>query len=233
MSATCSVLGPAAAGKTTFINTAAQRGDLGVGHGIEAGTTEVVWIRPPHLIHDHNIIFMDTPGLDNPDKLDLEIVAMIKTSLQEAKIRLYAILYLHPISCNRMPGSELRRLKLLMNLWKADEVPNVIIVTTRWSEVEDKIGTKREEDLKNKFWAGLIASGCKVKRFYCTPQSALDILRPSPDKMISSSSRTLDAYIPTSRKTAPDKTAPKNARKKLSLLRLLLRQIFQRSFDDS
>ncbi|KAG9045861.1 hypothetical protein FS842_001073 [Serendipita sp. 407] len=78
------VLGPAAAGKTTFINTAAQRGDLGVGHGIEAGTTEVVWIRPPHLIHDHNIIFMDTPGLDNPDKLDLEIVAMIKTSLQEA-----------------------------------------------------------------------------------------------------------------------------------------------------
>ncbi|KAG8814897.1 hypothetical protein FRC19_001418 [Serendipita sp. 401] len=178
------VLGPAAAGKTTFINLATQRGDCGVGHDLDPGTTKLDWVRGPHLINGRAVIFIDTPGLDDAEKKDTEVMNMITDSLAKAKYKLDTVLYLHPISDNRIPWSGLERLKLLASLWKIDRVSNLVIVTTMWDEVKEEVGVRREEELKIKFWADLMAMGCQVKRFHRTTESALEILSPPTQKVV-------------------------------------------------
>ncbi|KAG8852733.1 hypothetical protein FRB91_006067 [Serendipita sp. 411] len=78
------VLGPTGAGKPTFINTLTQRGDLGIGHGIGPGTTTVQEIRSLHSIEGHSVIFIDTPGFDDAQKSDQEIMVIVKNSLKKA-----------------------------------------------------------------------------------------------------------------------------------------------------
>ncbi|KAG8784658.1 hypothetical protein FRC19_009068 [Serendipita sp. 401] len=61
-------------------------------------------------------------------------------------------------------------------------MPNVVFVTTMWDRVAMEAGEQREEELKRKFWAKLIAKGSEVKRFYATTESALDILHTPLNK---------------------------------------------------
>ncbi|KAG8756680.1 Translocase of chloroplast [Serendipita sp. 396] len=181
-------LGPTGAGKTTFINLAAQRGDHGVGHEIDSCTTVVDWVRPSNLIEGHKVTFIDTPGFNGTEGQDVDIVNMIKDSLDKAQIRLDTVLYFHPISENRMSGSSLRCLKLFASSWQNDKVPNLVIVTTMWGDVTPKVGEERENELKSKFWAELITNGCEVKRLHLNADSVLDILRTSLSKGSSPSS---------------------------------------------
>ncbi|KAG9052864.1 Translocase of chloroplast [Serendipita sp. 407] len=174
------VMGPTGAGKTNFINLITERGNLGIGHGIQPGTTEIEWIKSPRLIDGHSVTFIDTPGLDDTEQQDIDIVTTILASLQKfcgTKSKLDAILYLHKISDNRMGASELKRLELFANLCGAEASSNVVFVTTMWDRVAKEVGDAREEELKSKFWVGLIAKGCDVKRFHATTESALEVLR--------------------------------------------------------
>lgn len=55
-------------------------------------------------------------------------------------------------------------------------MPNVVIVTTMWSLVPEKLGTEREEGLKKDVWNYMLEGGCKAKRFTDTYESAWDIV---------------------------------------------------------
>ncbi|KAG8813874.1 hypothetical protein FRC19_002132 [Serendipita sp. 401] len=121
-------------------------------------------------------------------------MAAVKNSLKKANLIPDTILYLFPISCNRILGSELTRHNLLMNSWKTDRIPNIVFVTTMWDHVEEEVGAKREEELKSKFWAEWVAKGCEVRRFNRTVHdSALNVLRALPAKMGASHSYEADA----------------------------------------
>jgi hypothetical protein len=55
-------------------------------------------------------------------------------------------------------------------------MPNAVIATTMWGRVRGTEGEKREARLKSKYWADMIAQGCRVERFQDTYESAWDII---------------------------------------------------------
>ena len=52
---------------------------------------------------------------------------------------------------------------------------NVLLVTTRWSEVDNDTGSMRERQLKQNFWAYMIHRGSNMNRFHGDRDSAIAI----------------------------------------------------------
>ncbi|KAF7983557.1 hypothetical protein HWV62_21140 [Athelia sp. TMB] len=197
-----SVMGPTGAGKSSvckfnikhiishadsiekFVSMAmgseASEGET-VGHGLESYTQDVRVVRCRHPDDPRSYVFVDTPGFDDTNLSDADILLRIATWLTatyQKHIHLTAILYLHRISDNRMAGSALRNMELFQRLCGDAALPNVVLVTTMWDEVDEATGERREQELRDTFWASMIDSGSQIARFYHTPESAWKILGP-------------------------------------------------------
>jgi len=61
-------------------------------------------------------------------------------------------------------------------------MPNVIMVTTKWSKITEKHGAQREKELETRFWKDMIADGCATARFGDTYESAWSIVGRLSDK---------------------------------------------------
>jgi hypothetical protein len=81
-----------------------------------------------------------------------------------------------------MSGSVLRSLKLFAALCGQHALPNVILVTTMWSEVREETGICREGELKAIFWKDMVAGGCRTARFENTYESAWRIVNSAVKK---------------------------------------------------
>src|SRR6266498_2260415 len=92
-------------------------------------------------------------------------------------MRLSGLLYFHRISDNRMAGTPLRNLRLFEKLC-GEEFDRIILTTTMWNEVDDNLGSEREEELKTLYWKSMIDRGSYVKRFLYTRESAFEVLTP-------------------------------------------------------
>jgi hypothetical protein len=51
-----------------------------------------------------------------------------------------------------MTGSTYKNLEVFKNLCGLKAMPNVVLVTTFWTNVAGEIGVKREANLKRTFW---------------------------------------------------------------------------------
>jgi hypothetical protein len=89
---------------------------------------------------------------------------------------LTGLLFLHRISDNRMAGTELRNAQMFEKLCGSSALPNVALITTMWDSVTEKTGIRREEELREDYWASMITSGARMMRFHESHQSAWDIL---------------------------------------------------------
>ncbi|KAG8775524.1 hypothetical protein FRC20_012088 [Serendipita sp. 405] len=177
------VMGPTGAGKSTFINYAVEGKGESIGHGLKSYTQGII-IRKK-VIKGESIVFIDTPGFNDTEKSDYDILSEIATFLVQAhenQIRLEKILYLHRVSDNRMAGSPLRNLELFASLCGNVALPSVIIVTTMWSLVPETVGEEREKQLRETFWRRLEEGGCEIARFYDNVDSARQIISLSPKR---------------------------------------------------
>lgn len=52
---------------------------------------------------------------------------------------------------------------------------NVVLVSTRWSEVDEKTGAQREQQLRDEFWAYMLGHGATLARFTGQRASAMGI----------------------------------------------------------
>jgi len=75
-----------------------------------------------------------------------------------------------------MTGSVLKNLEMFATLCGQEAMPNVIIATTMWSEVQKAKGERREQELKRDFWKDMVADGCRTERFEDTYESAWRII---------------------------------------------------------
>lgn len=87
-------------------------------------------------------------------------------------IELAGIIYLHRISDNRMTGSLLTTIETFKALCDMKLMPNVVIATTMWGECKQAKAEKREEELKATFLKDMVDSGCALRRFEDTVESA-------------------------------------------------------------
>jgi len=170
------VMGATGAGKTTLINTATG-GGLGVGHGlismtdsIQAGSFE--W-------GGRRVQLIDTPGFDDTNKSDTDILNLIATHLAGAYKtgrRLTGLLYLHRITDNRVGGVSYKNMKMFHKLCGDAVLKNVVLCTTMWSGVSAEVGEQRETQLKSQFWQEMIRKGASTMRYDGTKEDAQRII---------------------------------------------------------
>lgn len=122
--------------------------------------------------------FVDTPGFSDTNLSDTEVLQMIADYLAVAykqEMKLSGIIYLHPISDNRVTHHTTKNLEMFRKLTGEKNLKNVTLATTMWDKVTEQEGLKREEELKGKFWKLLVAMGAKTARHSDTPDSARHI----------------------------------------------------------
>lgn len=179
------MVGQTGVGKSTFINAAAGRDILTIGHALKPDVTDVQHIEcsNPERYGKRRVVFVDTPAFDS-EREEKVIEKKLKTwlrSVSSKKLRISGILYLHRITDARLSDPPLRHLTLLRTLCEESikGFPNrVVLVTTMWGVLQSQaVGLQRENELQeywNKLPRGSVVS--RIMRFEDTFDSAWSIV---------------------------------------------------------
>jgi hypothetical protein len=187
-------------GRPKFINLVSG-GALEVGRGLESCTSEVQTVS--FHLDGRRVRLVDTPGFDDNDKSDTDILTMIVGYLSTSYVtpaqlsvttepnrgagapryaqgsRLSGVVYMHRISDFRMGGIATKNFRMFRQLCGDSSLSNVAIVTNMWGEVSREIGEGRETALvtKDHFFKPALDKQARILRHHNTLDSAHDILR--------------------------------------------------------
>jgi hypothetical protein len=131
---------------------------------------------------------IDTPGFDDSNMTDAEVLSLIAKWLNETYqhgILLTGAILLQPVDGNKAYGSEARRTRLFRQICGEHAYSNVVIGTTMWSKIKDRSdGEKRVEErtASGDFWANLTRHGAVVMEHEDTKQSAHRLIRALMNK---------------------------------------------------
>ena len=123
-------------------------------------------------------MLIDTPGFDDSGRTDSEILTEISRILSaqyEEGLSLKGVIYLHRITDIRYAGSSVKTLEIFKKICGRIALKNVLLVTTRWNEVDETLGASREQQLRDNFWAYMLGNGSTMARFYGNRESAVGI----------------------------------------------------------
>jgi hypothetical protein len=67
-----------------FIDLATGQGGGNVGHALHSCTKDVRSVRVPHPVDGGPVVFVDTPGFDDTNMSDTEVLGMIAHWLEKA-----------------------------------------------------------------------------------------------------------------------------------------------------
>jgi hypothetical protein len=177
----------------------ASRSNLVVGEGLESGTCEVN-VALDFELDGRLVTLTDTPGFDDTNRSDSEILATIASHLEKtcvprsfppkkdsytfnrgfrykAGMKLPGLIYIHRISDFRMGGISNRNFRMFHKLCGDDTLKNVVVVTNMWDEVDLAKGEMREAELKNRFFKQALDKGAQMVRHDNTVESTCNILR--------------------------------------------------------
>ena len=123
------------------------------------------------LYHNsRRILLVDTPGFDDSQRGDVEILELLASWFATSyylKQALVGVIYLHPITDNRLRDSTRRNIDLFQKLCGWDAMETVTLITTMWdkdSSKEEQTYLYREEYLKERSWITMTARGAAVLR---------------------------------------------------------------------
>jgi len=116
-----------------------------------------------------SVYVVDTPGFDDTDRTQGEILEDISKFLATQYafgLQLRGIIYLHRITDPKVQGSTLNNFIMFKEICGREALENVILLTTMWDVVEsESIGAKRQQELRDDFWADMIENGSMVRKF--------------------------------------------------------------------
>ncbi len=133
----------------------------------------------PVTIGASKVILVDSPGFDDPDRTDAEIledISRLLSSQYQLGVSLKGVIYLHRITDVRYQRSAVKTLNIFKEICGEKAFPNVILATTRWSEVTEAVGAEREKDLRSKFWTYMLHKGAYMTRFHGDKSSGVGIV---------------------------------------------------------
>jgi hypothetical protein len=141
-----------------------------------------VEVVPCSLGEGEVIYLVDTPGFNDSDRSDIEILLEITAWLTEAhkeKLKLSGIIYLHRIPDVRVGGVGVANLQMFRALCGDTNLESVVLATTMWDQVDKATGESREVMLMQdtNLWAPMIGHGSKVMRHDNKKVSGSEILR--------------------------------------------------------
>jgi myosin heavy subunit len=124
---------------------------------------------------------IDTPGFDDTYKSDTDILKDLAYYLAKSYgngYRLTGIIYLHPITHNRLTGSAFKNLRTFRKLCGKQSMSSTVLATTMWGDISPADGAARELELKEtaEFWGDMVREGSAVYRHTNDHNSAMNII---------------------------------------------------------
>lgn len=173
------LMGSTGTGKSTFINLASGS-NLPVGEGLRSCTSKIETGYPFELF-GRTITLVDTPGFDDTNLSDRDVLKMIAaylSSTYEQGYTLTGVIYMHRISDPRMNGISRKTFNMFRSVCGDDSLRNVVIATTMWSDVPRDRGEAHEKELRDgkEFFAPVLKAGATMVRHDGTRESAQAIL---------------------------------------------------------
>lgn len=124
-------------------------------------------------------MLVDTPGFDDPNKSDSQILRQISTVLAaqyKLGFNLKGVIYLYRISDIRHTGGTSRAPSLFTRICGDHAFKNVILTTTRWDLISENTGAQREAEQRQGFWKHMLTLDASMARYKGDRASALAIV---------------------------------------------------------
>ncbi|CAG8735817.1 3345_t:CDS:1, partial [Acaulospora colombiana] len=179
-----------------FINMASGS-HLKVSTGLRSCTMDVT-ATDPFLVKDQKVVLLDTPGFDNTNASDFDILEeiarymtktyvssslLISSANREIRYKkrrlLDGILYFHNIVDNVMGAKAQRNLRVFQSLCGNESLKAVVVVTNMWGLIPNMdLGVAREKELAEDpvFFGQLLRNGAGLRRHTGTRESSHEIL---------------------------------------------------------
>ncbi|KAK4159912.1 P-loop containing nucleoside triphosphate hydrolase protein [Cladorrhinum sp. PSN259] len=161
------VMGMTGSGKSRFVNFL-KPGATVEGSTLRSETSECQIV--PIRVGRELVYVVDTPGFDDTDRSDAEVLDDITRFLAaqyESGVKLRGIIFLHRITDVRMQGSALTHFHIFEELCGEEALGNVILLTTRWDELDHiDTGRRRQQELRDEYWDSMIEHGSYVRKFH-------------------------------------------------------------------
>jgi len=137
------------------------------------------------MLEGRPVVLIDTPGLDDDKRSDvriLEDIALWMARKGYAKDqRPDGLIFLHPITHNRVGASEWNRTRLLEKILGPNACRRVIIATTMWGELvaaKDALDERLQGRVnKGGVWHDMCRQGARMEKHDNTIESAHTIMR--------------------------------------------------------
>jgi len=172
------VMGATGTGKTSFVNMASGS-DLLVGRGLESCTSEVE-VANAFTLDGRQVVLIDTPGFDDTNKRDSDIldsIARFLASTYDEGYTLAGVIYIHRITEPRFTGTAGENFRMFRKLCGDSTLNGITLVTNVWGEVSQEVGEEREEQLASIYFKPALDKGASMARHLNTVESAHDIIR--------------------------------------------------------
>lgn len=162
------VLGTTGAGKSSFI-AAASGLQVPIGHNLGPGTVETrSWSYTTS--GGSAIALIDTPGLNDQNRPDTEILTSIVDYIRQRRLEIIAVVYLHRITERKLTGSAKLNLRVLQALCGDHFLRNLILVTSMWEAIprqerEEAVQRELQFNTSPDFWGGMMKKGAEYLRW--------------------------------------------------------------------
>ncbi|KAL8798870.1 MAG: hypothetical protein Q9182_006326 [Xanthomendoza sp. 2 TL-2023] len=175
------VMGATGAGKSYFINQLAGREVVQEGATLDSCTlSKAPNFQSTNLQPDSSkVLVIDTPGFDDSSRPDSEIlteIARLLAAQYELGVQLKGVIYIHRITDIRYSRSAIKIFEIFKKICGDRAMKNNLLVTSRWSEVDQALGSDRERQLKEKFWSYMLNKGSNMSRFHGDRDSAISLV---------------------------------------------------------
>ena len=156
------VLGQTGVGKSTFINqiTSLYGKYVVTSSSLDSCTQEVTQVHI--LIDGMSVCLVDTPGFDDTNRADNEILSLIHTWLTNKNMSISLVLYIQRITDVRMRGMSLKNMSMIEKFCDRG-MECLHFVTSMWDIVGDD-GNKREMELITNYWKLALSKGSGFAR---------------------------------------------------------------------
>lgn len=97
-------------------------------------------------------------------------------------MKLAGIIYLHEISQTKISSDTQRNIQTFKELCGDEAMQNVVLGTTKWGDMNQEVGCRKEQQLSDTLWKDMIERGSTTVRFEGTHESARSIIDLVLDK---------------------------------------------------
>ncbi|KAH8704540.1 P-loop containing nucleoside triphosphate hydrolase protein, partial [Phaeosphaeriaceae sp. PMI808] len=157
------VIGLTGSGKSSYIAECAEQ-KVHVGSHLGLCTSRVETYSFQYK--GRTVHMIDTPGIDNPSKSDMDVLKEIAQWLSMSylnQIQLSGIIYLHRISEPRMTASAMANLRVIRKLCGESNLSAIALTTTFWDSVDaaEALARQREMESTSQYWKDMVDRGSK------------------------------------------------------------------------